>query len=256
MLQDQDGGTASSIHTVTVGEPQAAAGRSLPPVPVADTTDYKTVVSTNFHERDFYKPTLETELAILRMTEGLNSLNGFGSLSISDLTGLSDQEFADDHVTPQLKERYRESEGFSSGKGYRGTISIDPTDECGRFFIDTIVRQDMLSITARSTIDPARSSGVVSFSASLANGQPLPQWISEVADGEYLLDRSVDLEAVALKLLAHRENGSVLTRYVEIDTLTGQIREQQQASTFSASFYDLLEPVAGTDEIEVDAPTE
>lgn len=95
-----------------------------------------------------------------------------------------------------------------------------------------------------------RSDGVVAFSATLINGQPLPAWISQVADGEYLVDRSVDVETVALKLTAHRESGTVLVRFIEIDTLTGQIREQQQASSFGSSFYEVLDQAAGNDETD------
>ena len=120
---------------------------------------------------------------------------------------------------------YEGSEGFSSGKGYRGTISVDPTDECGRFFIDTITRDSMLSVIARSTIDPEQSSGVIGFSATLANGEPLPDWISPIGDGEYLIDPSVGVDSVALKLTAHRESGWGLERYVEINTITGEITE-------------------------------
>ena len=120
---------------------------------------------------------------------------------------------------------YAGSEGFSSGKGYRGTFSVDPTDECGRFFIDTIIRDSMLSVITRSTIDAEKSSGVVSFSAMLANGEPLPDWVSPIGDGEYLIDPSIGVDSVALKLTAHRESGWGLVRYVEISTATGEITE-------------------------------
>ena len=83
----------------------------------------------------------------------------------------------------------------------------------------------MLSLITRSTIDPERSSGVVGFSATLANGEPLPDWISPIGDGEYLIDPSAGFESVALKLTAHRESGWGLERFVEINTLTGEITE-------------------------------
>ena len=133
------------------------------------------------------------------------------------------------------------SEGFSSGKGYRGTHSVDPTDECGRVFVDTIVKTGGLSIIARSTIDPNLSSGVTGFTVVMANGDPLPLWISEISDSEFLLDRSVDLESVALKIIAHQANGTDLVRHVEIDTLTGQIRELHQTTVTSESFLETLD---------------
>ena len=121
-----------------------------------------------------------------------------------------------------LNTRYNEenSTGYSSGVGYRGTHSVDPTDECGRFFIDTIVRGEQLSIIARSTIDPQLSPGVTGYTATLADGQ-----LIEISDGEYLVDVSVQTEKINLKIIAHRENGDDLTRVVVIDIATGEITE-------------------------------
>ena len=133
------------------------------------------------------------------------------------------------------------SEGFSSGKGYPGTHSIDPTDECGRVFIDTLVLGDNLAIMVHDTFDSERSPDVVRFSATLANGEPLPTWISETADGEYIVHRSVSSESIYLRITAHRDNAADLVRQVEINLLTGLINDttndndqasEQQASGF------------------------
>jgi len=165
------------------------------------------VVSDNTFERDLGRREFDSELVILDAVEELGSLN---SVDVASLLYLDDSELnvteaANNEFIPNVE--YEGSEGFSSGKGYRGTISVDPTDECGRFFIDTITRDTMLSLITRSTIDPERSSGVVGFSATLANGQPLPDWISTIGDGEYLIDPSAGVDSVALKLTAHRESG-------------------------------------------------
>ena len=91
------------------------------------------------------------------------------------------------------------------------------------------------------TFDSERSPDVVRFSATLANGEPLPEWISETADGEYIVHRSVSSESVYLKITAHRDNAADLVRQVEINLLTGLINDttndadqasQQQASGF------------------------
>ena len=113
-----------------------------------------------------------------------------------------------------------DSRGDSSGVGYRGTHSVDPTDECGRFFIDTIVRGGQLSIIARSTIDPQLTPGVTGYSAMITNGQ-----LIELSEGEYMVDLSVQTENIELQITAHRENGDDLTRFVEIDMATGEITE-------------------------------
>lgn len=66
----------------------------------------------------------------------------------------------------------------------------------------------------------------------------------------------LDLETVAIKLVAHRENGEALTRLIEIDTLTRQIREQTQESIFGSSFYDVLEKNPGNNEIKAETLAE
>ena len=188
------------------------------------------LVSDNTFERDFGREEADVELVILDAVEELGSLNSvdLDSLLYLDTPDLSVTEAVNGEFIANVE--YQGSEGFSSGKGYPGTISVDPTDECGRFFIDTITRDSMLSLITRSTIDPERSSGVIGFSATLANGEPLPDWISPIGDGEYLIDTSAGVDSVALKLTAHRESGWGLERFVEIDTLTGEITEIEAQS--------------------------
>ena len=180
-------------------------------------------VSDNSFTRELDRPQTDVEPVLLDAIEELGSLQGadLASLINLDPVDLNLTEAIDIESVPNVE--YEGSQGFSSGKGYPGTISIDPTDECGRFFIDTIKRDSMLSVTTRSTIDPERSSGVIGFSATLANGDPLPEWISQIGDGEYLIDPSVGVETVSLKLTAHRASGWGLERYVEINTATGLI---------------------------------
>jgi len=178
-----------------------------------------------------FRPFSEAKLVILNMVESLRSLNS-NSAELQSPDDSRDTENNED-LLHEYVSRER-SQGFSSGKGYRGTISVDPTDECGRFFIDTIVDEGMVSVIARSTIDPTRSAGVTGFSVTLANGEALPEWISLIENGEILIDTSAGLEAIALKIVAHRDGAEDLVRFVEIDALTGLIREQQQAGTLVA----------------------
>ena len=228
-IMDEDGETDTAVHTVEVppepdqapASPDASGNIDLlnvaPPRPVT--------VSDNVFERELDRPQTNVELVLLNAVEELGTLGGveLASLINLDPVDLNLTEAIDIESVSNIE--YEGSEGFSSGKGYPGTISVDPTDECGRFFIDTIKRDSMLSVITRSTIDPERSSGVIGFSATLANGEPLPDWISQIGDGEYLIDPSVGVETVSLKLTAHRASGWGLERYVEIDTDTGVVTE-------------------------------
>ena len=102
---------------------------------------------------------LTTSLSEAVITETVNKIASLDSIlgtSLSDssfIQGLNSSVF-DNEV--DIHTRYYGndggSKGFSSGRGYRGTISTDVTDECGRFFIDTIVQGESLAINAHSTI--------------------------------------------------------------------------------------------------------
>ena len=222
-ISDPDGETSSAIHTVEV-PPEFGAAVNIDLLTIVPAVPRSAFVSDNSFLREPDEQETDIDLVILDAVEELSSLNSVNLVSLINLdVPLNVTEAANIDSIPNVE--YVGSEGFSSGKGYRGTISVDPTDECGRFFIDTIIRDSMLSVITRSTIDPERSSGVVRFSATLANGDSLPDWISPIGDGEYLVDPSVGVESVALKLTAHRESGWGLDRYVEINITTGEITE-------------------------------
>ena len=59
----------------------------------------------------------------------------------------------------------------------------------------------------------------------MANGDPLPRWISEISDGEYIVNLNGENEVIHLTIVAHRESGEQLARDVRINTLTGLIEE-------------------------------
>ena len=252
-IADQDNAVSNAIHTVEVAsapiaEPEPAPARPEAPVnldilTVVPSVPRPTIVSNSGFERESDRTVTDAELVILDAVEELDTLNSV------DLVSLVNLDTPDLNVTEAVAMEsvptvvYPGSEGFSSGKGYPGTFSVDPTDECGRFFIDTVTRDSMLSVITRSTIDPVKSSGVVRFSAMLANGEPLPDWVSPIGDGEYLIDPSIGVDSIALKLTAHRESGWGLERYVEIDTATGEITE-------------LMPPSGDAEATQVDVVTE
>jgi len=163
---------------------------------------------------------------LLQTINGIQALDSFGASTLNYL-GFSRGVF-DGGLDQALHIQYLDqafSEGFSSGKGFRGTNSIDPTDDCGRIYIDTIVLGDSLAINAHSTIDPQRSAGVIGYTMTLSDGSPLPSWISTLASGEYIVHRAIANELILLKVIAHRDGAPDLVRIVEINALTGLITE-------------------------------
>ena len=231
---------ASSLTGITVGidnptvvtrivdgeEPPLAP--ALPPAVsfVIEEDDKPEPIPVNY---DKFFLEVPNDLIVGAMVEDLKSLNSNDNIQQKQI----DQEQPiDSHDLEEQTVVVDGSEGFSSGKGYRGTHSVDPTDECGRFFIDSIIQEDVLSVIARSTIDPELSVGVVGFSVAMPDGSALPEWISVLADDEYLINRTVDQEVVTLAITAHREDGTHLVRVVEISLSSGEIRDLSGDSSF------------------------
>jgi len=189
----QPGDTSGSDDPTPVPffEPAPALSEELPEQPLSNFQDTSELLAnTTDPERPLFRPFSEAKLVILNMVESLRSLNS-NSAELQSPDDSRDTENNED-LLHEYVSRER-SQGFSSGKGYRGTISVDPTDECGRFFIDTIVDEGMVSVIARSTIDPTRSAGVTGFSVTLANGEALPEWISLIENGDPVCgDRRID----------------------------------------------------------------
>ena len=203
-----DGRGADREITVTIQPSEPAIGEAQEQlVTVALPQLRETLLLSEGFEKTLSRPLVRLQTVIQNLVENLGSLFG------SELPN-AEQGIGDHNIYQAIGNG--ESKGFSSGAGYRGTHSVDPTDECGRFFIDTIVDDRTLSIIARSTIDAEKSVGVVGFSALLENGQELPVWITELGDGEYLLTRTAGIETVGLRVIAHRENADDLIRYVDI----------------------------------------
>ncbi len=121
-------------------------------------------------------------------------------------------------------------EGFSSKTFVIGTKSADPATETGQFVVDTYVRDRMLFVEVFDTIDRRQSSGFAEFAATMGDGRPLPAWISFSPDGVFMINRPAHVEAISLRITGLREDGGYITRTVEIDTPTGELRDVTRAA--------------------------
>ena len=223
---------------------EPSIGNALPPVTNYVPVEYESLNVLQQNSAGLNRLTVTlSELVVNEAVNQVSSLDSaFGGSLLSSIgqDELNGAAFQDE---PGIHTRYivgdGGSVGFSSGKGYAGTISTDVTDECGRFYIDTIVQGESLAINAHSTIDPEYSSPVVAYTATLANGDPLPSFISEISDGEYIVQRTPDVEVIRLRIAALRESGYELVREVEINTSTGVIVDlplvDESESTVQAS---------------------
>ncbi|MEL6791314.1 MAG: Ig-like domain-containing protein [Pseudomonadota bacterium] len=134
------------------------------------------------------------------------------------------------------------SSAFSSRIDVSGTQSIDTNAKTGQFVIDTFFRDNALYVETYDTIDRNQSRGFNEYTATLGDGRALPSWVSFSPDGLLIIDRPANVEAVTFKITGLRGGGGHVTRIVEIDTATGEIRELKRSDkAYGSSFSEQLQ---------------
>ncbi|MEM8772430.1 MAG: Ig-like domain-containing protein [Pseudomonadota bacterium] len=268
---DADGGEATATFTLTIGAAGAdiqtliefgESGRNLDGRGGADSGDIDSAIQGRFS-------VISTDGVILGAANSLRNLGGLSPINAdgavlsavndaSSLNGLPGvggfSVYTEDRIRElinRVNDRFGRSddtggvegaEGFSSRTFITGAASSDPSSETGQFVIDTFIRDRVLYVEAYDTIDETKSRGIKEFRATLGDGRALPEWISYSPDGLFVIDRPANVETVTLKITALREGGGYITRIVEIDTPTGEIRDRNTAGrAFGLSFSDAIE---------------
>ena len=133
-------------------------------------------------------------------------------------------------------------------KLYRGaSLRFDaegPTNQAdvneNEVLIDTISYEDTLNIelsfgsTSRSDLD------AIEYQVKMFDGRPTPKWISIDPNGYILIEKQVGVDEIKLKISAILNDGSVVTRYVEVGITSGAIVEIAQFDQVSLMFTDQL----------------
>ena len=89
--------------------------------------------------------------------------------------------------------------------------------------IETLVSNQTLYIEIRSDFASETGKSVSEYRISLADGRPVPDWISVDNRGFVLVESAVDLEELDLKVTAVLDDGSSITQTVQIQAVTGEI---------------------------------
>lgn len=196
---------------------------------------------------------IDSELAVssaVNNLDSLNSVDGNGVEHNADevrrIIDGTDNRFSSLDSASQIAS----AEGFSARADVSGTESVLNGDDTGQFVVNTYIRDRVLFVEAYDTIDASSGeSNISEFIATLADGRPLPEWISFTKDGVFMIDRPADVEAVTLKITGLRDGADDITRVLEIDTPTGEIREHQSSDqAFGRSFSQALESTSGEGE--------
>lgn len=125
---------------------------------------------------------------------------------------------------------------FSVSKEITDTESSITGDHCGKILFESFITGDVINIHVSNTIGD-QSNGISSYSATVRNGQSLPNWINFSQAGHFIINRSRGEDVVTLRLIATRNSGDRTAVLFETNTLTGEISlsEKNHQSTKRAA---------------------
>ncbi|MEM1318267.1 MAG: hypothetical protein AAGF29_08385, partial [Pseudomonadota bacterium] len=143
----------------------------------------------------------------------------------------------------------------SEGDTLRGD-ALEDDRMSGDLIIDTYVRNRILFIDINNSFDPETQGIVTRYSVEMLDGSPAPSWLRIVRDGFVVAERPASLWDLELKIAAHFEDGSEVSRGVRIDGPTGEIEAVTLDAPGSVSGYVPTASLGFSDQLRTiaDAP--
>ena len=135
--------------------------------------------------------------------------------------------------------------GFSLHFALDGESARSADHPHGRLVVETLVRERMLYIQMKNLFRPGEGTFtaddhrvipsdvedrgvagpfVTQYSAQLADGRPLPSWLGSGGKGLVMGERPADVDRIELRVKAVFSDGTEVTRFVTVDTNSGEIQ--------------------------------
>ncbi|HSM42669.1 MAG TPA: putative Ig domain-containing protein, partial [Afifellaceae bacterium] len=179
--------------------------------------------------------------AVLQAVEGFDDLGSIAMIEDGQVVAVAGEYGLRDRVGEWLGRNQEEwlpedLAGFS--------LSFDVSDlgtgNSGRdlIIIETLVRERFIYIEARSNFAADSIRNVEEFRVTMADGRPVPSWISVDAKGLVMVERPADVELLDLQITAVLSDGGSISRAIEIQATSGEIKaidllNQDRAEMFS-----------------------
>lgn len=95
-----------------------------------------------------------------------------------------------------------------------------------KIIIDTLARDRIVYVEMRhETTISVGDQEVVRWNVEQVDGTPLPSWVRQVSPGLLLLETPANAGELKLRFTAYYADGETQTRYIGLQTLTGEMRE-------------------------------
>ncbi|NOU06980.1 MAG: cadherin-like domain-containing protein, partial [Hyphomicrobiaceae bacterium] len=177
--------------------------------------------------------------------EQASNLHGFPGDWRGPITRMTDlARLADDALTafPGLRGAWdiQPLTGFSVRMGVQANgPDVDPSER-QQIVVDTLVHQRRVFVEISNTVNRSGSERITGYTIQQSDGQPLPVWIRRAESGLLLIETPVDQMSFAIKIVAHRADGTLIERRVEIQLPTGEVRQAEERQNRAPMFNDQL----------------
>ena len=176
---------------------------------------------------------IDTFSPILSAVNGIESLDGIFLNTVNgveNLDGFNKQHF--DEVARNIMDFDADIQDGDAQIQTNKSFNVDSFLKDGRVFLQA------------NNLE-GKGAGVKDFTAMLADGRALPNWISSDNNGLFIIDAPAEVESISLTIIGLRDDGISSTRVMEVDLLNSAAKDlrelQRNVSNFSQAVDNTLQ---------------
>jgi Domain of unknown function (DUF4347)/Putative Ig domain/Bacterial Ig domain len=286
-VSDGKGGITTMPITLDV----TSIPHPIPLIPAAPVADLGVgIVYTPFNDpinvtREFGFPRISAGGYVVDVVESISSLGGFtndinapgiidqtvndigglrntGSLAsvqgavLSEVHSLRDaQKFTDPARAGSADNLWsiRRPEGFTLRLDVDGTANSAAFNSGHQLVLDSLDRGRIIMVRFVAVSGTSSDSHVVSYEASLANGDPLPGYIKADTNGFMTIEKIATAGNLDLAIRVKLENGSVINWKVSVDLSTGELKYLEPKEAVKRTMFEHSERVIKFANLPLDA---
>ena len=107
------------------------------------------------------------------------------------------------------------------------TEGVQSTDRVSgeQIIVETLVRNRTMYVQISNTIHGLAGDRLIGYRVLQSDGSPVPSWVNIAAEGQLLIEPPIDGVELGLKIVARLSDGSSISKFVDIETATGEVHE-------------------------------
>ncbi len=258
LVDDGNGGTALinvkvNVNNVPVVVPPPIEPIKEPFIPVVNSKPFvvdgivldtvNNIVRLGDHTMDVQVPgiVIDTVNAVKRLDSfgGHGGKNVLAESIIGNTTDLNRLLRSARAAYPDVASSWNVDTWF--GYSVRMDVSTDAgathMQSAEKIVVETLVYNRLTYVEISNTIDQYEGDRVIGYQVLQSDGKPLPRWVNHAENGQLLIENPIDDRKLDLKITARLESGASISRFVTIQTGTGEVREAAKPDRATAPMF-------------------